>query len=129
MENINELKNPQLQKKIDHEINGINFTKNFRSATAEDWYVFLPSYQDPKSGGAVGRTFIHYELQGNRDVHINTTIIFTDPILGHSTNYTLVYAVCDEIINRLVGYADTLLTVYAGENSYDAEYIRKADQT
>jgi hypothetical protein len=25
-------------------------------------------------------------------------------------------------VNRLVGYADTLLSVHAGENSYNAEY-------
>ncbi|MFN7250152.1 MAG: hypothetical protein ACK4M9_05095 [Anaerobacillus sp.] len=100
------------------------FTKNFRSTTAEEWYVFLPSYNDPNSSGAVGKAIIHYDLQGNRDIFINTTIILDDPKLYEPTLYPLVYAVSDELINRLVGYANTLLSVHAGENSFQAEYVR-----
>ncbi|MCD8509185.1 MAG: hypothetical protein LRY73_04380 [Bacillus sp. (in: Bacteria)] len=103
----------------------MTFTKNFRSATAEEWYVFLPDYEDPKTGGAAGKVIIHYELQGNRDVFINTTIIFSDSKLWEPKLHPLVYAIADELVNRLVGYADTLLVVHAGENSYDAEYIQK----
>jgi hypothetical protein len=44
------------------------------------------------------------------------------PSLHKSEQHQLVYALADEIVNRLVGYADTLLSVHAGENSYNAEY-------
>ncbi|MDD1511657.1 hypothetical protein [Priestia megaterium] len=30
---------------IEKVINGMTFTKNFRSATAEEWYVFLPVWK------------------------------------------------------------------------------------
>jgi len=53
---------------IEKVINGMTFTKNFRSATAEEWYVFLPGYEDPRTGGAAGKAMIHYNLCGNRDV-------------------------------------------------------------
>ncbi|OLO40460.1 hypothetical protein BTR23_08230 [Alkalihalophilus pseudofirmus] len=33
----------------------------------------------------------------------------------------LVYAICDEIVNGIVGYANTLLAVHAGVNSYEAQ--------
>ncbi|WP_264467365.1 hypothetical protein [Priestia aryabhattai] len=33
----------------------MTFTKNFRSATAEECYVFLPGYEDPRTGGAAGK--------------------------------------------------------------------------
>ncbi|MBU8907407.1 hypothetical protein [Desertibacillus haloalkaliphilus] len=112
-----------MKEKIANEIRKMSFTKNFRSATAEEWYVFLGSYEDPKTGGAAGKTFIHYDLLGNKEVFINTTIIFDNPTLHDPKALPLVYGLCDEIVNRLVGYADTLLSVHAGENSYQAEYI------
>jgi hypothetical protein len=123
-ENVAELRNPEISEKIKTELAGMSFTKNLRSATAEEWYVFLPSYNDPISKGAVGKVIIHYDLQGNRDIFINTTIILDDPKLFDPTLYPLVYAVSDELINRLVGYANTLLSVHAGENSFQAEYVR-----
>jgi hypothetical protein len=123
-ENVAELRNQELSEKIKKELAGMYFTKNFRSATAEEWYVFLPSYNDPNSAGAVGKAIIHYDLQGNRDIFINTTVILDDPKLYKPTLYPLVYAVSDELINRLVGYANTLLSVHAGENSFQAEYVR-----
>ncbi|WP_394810756.1 hypothetical protein [Alkalibacillus aidingensis] len=106
------------------EVEGMTFTKNFRSATAEEWYIFLPNYQDPINSGAAGKAIIHYDLFGNRDVFINTTIIFDDPNLYNSELHSLVYLIADEIVNRLVGYADTLLSVHSGENSFRAEYIQ-----
>jgi hypothetical protein len=111
--------------RIEKVINGMTFTKNFRSATAEEWYVFLPGYEDPRTGGAAGKAMIHYNLYGNRDVFINTTVILDDPALFRTEIHPLVYAIADELVNRLVGYADTLLSVHAGENSFDAEYKQK----
>ncbi|MEB2264305.1 hypothetical protein LAV77_05780 [Priestia megaterium] len=108
--------------RIEKVINGMTFTKNFRSATAEEWYVFLPGYEDPRTGGAAGKAMIHYNLYGNREVFINTTVILDDPALFKGETHPLVYAIADELVNRLVGYADTLLSVHAGENSFDAEY-------
>lgn len=124
MENkkVVEVIDPFLKAKIEHEVNGLKFTKNFRSATAEEWYIFLPGFKDPQTGGAAGKVMIHYNLYGNRDVFINTTIIFEDPDMYALSLHPLVYALADEIVNRLVGYADTLLSVHAGENSYQAEY-------
>ncbi|MGG3154132.1 hypothetical protein ABEP50_00630 [Priestia megaterium] len=110
---------------IEKVINGMTFTKNFRSATAEEWYVFLPGYEDPRTGGAAGKAMVHYNLYGNRDVFINTTVILDDPALFRTEIHPLVYAIADELVNRLVGYADTLLSVHAGENSFDAEYKQK----
>jgi len=110
---------------IEKVINGMTFTKNFRSATAEEWYIFLPGYEDPRTGGAAGKAMIHYNLYGNRDVFINTTVILDDPALFRTEIHPLVYAIADELVNRLVGYADTLLSVHAGENSFDAEYKQK----
>ncbi len=124
-DNITTLISKEMQQKIDLTIKGLQFTKNFRSSSAEEWYIFLDHYQDPRTGGAAGKVIIHYDLYGNRDVFINTTIIFDDPKLFDKTEQSLVYALCDEIINRLVGYADTLLSVHSGENSYDAEYVGK----
>ena len=112
----------EMNSKIEQEINGMTYTKNFRSATAEEWYVFLPNFHDPRTGGAAGKVIVHYNLYGNRDTFINTTIIFDDPSLFHPNHSQLVYAIADELVNRIVGYADTLLSVHAGENSYDAEY-------
>ena len=112
----------EMQQEIERIIFGMNFTKNFRSATAEEWYLFLPGYQDPRSGGAAGKAMIHYNLYGNRDIYINTTVIIDDIALHKPDALPLVYAIADELVNRLVGYADTLLSVHAGENSYDAEY-------
>lgn len=106
-------------------IEGLGFTKNFRSATAEEWYVFIPGFEDPSLGGAPAKVFIQYDLQGNRDVFINTTIIINNPELHQQEESLLIQQIADELINRLVGYADTLLTVHAGENSYDAEYIKE----
>jgi hypothetical protein len=114
---------PEMEQKIQHEISGLTFTKNYRSPSAEEWYVFIPSYKDPQTKGAAGKTIIHYNLYGNKDIFINTTIIFDDPDLHKAEQYPLVYALADEIVNRLVGYANTLLSVHAGENSYEAEYI------
>ncbi|AWX56044.1 MULTISPECIES: hypothetical protein [Brevibacillus] len=117
------LMSPELQRKTEEAIQGLTFTKNFRSATAEEWYLFLPGYRDPQTEGACGKVFIHYDLIGNRDVFINTTVIFDDPKLYDPTLHPLVYAVVDEAVNRLVGYANTLLSVHAGFNSYSAEYL------
>jgi hypothetical protein len=117
-----DLKNQQLDSNIQAEVEKLSFTKNFRSQTAEEWYVFLKNFQDPQTGGAAGKVIIHYDLQGNRDVFINTTIIYNDPKLFEDKNHSLVYAVSDELVNRLVGYANTLLAVHAGANSYHAEY-------
>jgi hypothetical protein len=113
---------PQMKQEIERIISGMTFTKNFRSATAEEWYLFLPGYQDPRTGGAAGKVFVHYELTGNREIFINTTVIIDDPALFEPDAHQLVYTVADELVNRLVGYADTLLSVHAGQNSYDAEY-------
>lgn len=114
--------NLHVKHKIEEEMEGLKFTKNFRSATAEEWYIFLKNYSDPQSGGAAGKAIIHYNLYGNKEVFIHTTIIFDDQGLFDSALHPLVYAISDEIVNRLVGYADTLLSVHAGPNSYQAEY-------
>lgn len=113
---------PKMKKQIENELNGMSFSKNFRSATAEEWYIFLPGFKDPRTGGAAGKVIIHYNLYGNKDVFINTTVIWDDPALYQSHLHPLVYAIADELVNRLVGYADTLLSVHAGENSFDAVY-------
>ncbi len=102
------------------------FIKNFRSASAEEWYVFLPNFSDPRSDGAAGKAIIHYNLYGNKEVFINTTIIFNDPDLYNPELLPLVYGLAEELVNRLVGYADTLLSVHAGTNSFDAEYINNS---
>ncbi|MFC3885932.1 hypothetical protein ACFOU2_21625 [Bacillus songklensis] len=122
MDNIVDVINPEMNQRIKQIIDGMTFTKNFRSATAEEWYIFLPGYKDPRTGGAAGKAMIHYHLYGNKDVFINTTVILDDPALFDPDIHPLVYAVADELVNRLVGYADTLLSVHAGENSFDAEY-------
>ncbi|MCM3118405.1 hypothetical protein M3610_24650 [Neobacillus sp. MER 74] len=122
---IIEAVSPEKQQEIERVIHGMTFTKNFRSATAEEWYLFLPGYSDPRSGGAAGKTMIHYNLYGNREIFINTTVIIDNPVLHKPDAHLLVYAIADELVNRLVGYADTLLSVHAGENSYDAEYKQK----
>lgn len=119
---IVEVMDEKVKEKIEYEINGMKFTKNFRSPTAEEWYIFLPSFTDPLTGGAPGKTIIHYNLYDTKQIFINTTIIFDDPALHKSVQHKLVYALADEIVNRLVGYADTLLSVHSGENSYNAEY-------
>lgn len=111
-----------LRERIDKELAGLKFTKNFRSATAEEWYFFLPGFRAEQEGSAAGKVIIHYNLYGNREIFIHTTIIFMDLKIGESKLYPLVYALSDEIVNRLVGYADTLLSVHAGNNSYQAEY-------
>jgi hypothetical protein len=120
--NIIDVIDEDLKNQIKKEINGMTFTKNFRSPTAEEWYIFLPSYKDPVTGGAPGKTIIHYNLYDTKHIFINTTIIFDDPALHKNELHRLVYAISDEIVNRLVGYADTLLSVHSGENSYNAEY-------
>ncbi|MGM0877905.1 MAG: hypothetical protein ACQEWV_25020 [Bacillota bacterium] len=120
--NIIDVMDENLKKQIEDEIRGMTFTKNFRSPTAEEWYIFLPSYKDPVTGGAPGKAIIHYNLYDTKHIFINTTIIFDDPGLHKSELHHLVYAISDEIVNRLVGYADTLLSVHSGENSYNAEY-------
>ncbi|KQL54198.1 hypothetical protein AN964_12300 [Heyndrickxia shackletonii] len=112
----------QVKKDIEDEINALKFTKNFRSATAEEWYIFMKNYADPETGGAAGKAIIHYNLYGNKEIFINTTIIFDDERLFNQELYSLVYAIADETVNRLIGYADTLLSVHAGSNSYHAEY-------
>ncbi|MFS0602059.1 hypothetical protein AB1L10_08985 [Peribacillus frigoritolerans] len=116
--------NPKELKKIMTVIERMSFTKNFRSATAEEWFVFIPGFNDPSTGGAAGKAIVHYNLYGNKDMFINTTVILDDPVLFEEENFQLVYSICDELINRLVGYADTLLSVHAGSNSYNAEYKR-----
>lgn len=122
MDNIIDVMDEELREKIENEISGMTFTKNFRSPTAEEWYIFLPSFKDPVTGGAAGKTIIHYNLYDTKHIFINTTIIFDDPKLHKNESHRLVYAISDEIVNRLVGYADTLLSVHSGENSYNAEY-------
>lgn len=114
---------PEFQEKLQSELSGLTFAKNFRSASAEEWYIFLPHYHDPKTGGAAGKAIIHYNLYGNKDIFINTTVIFEDPKLHNFELHSLVYSIAEELVNRLVGYADTLLAVHAGENSYNAEYV------
>lgn len=121
-EKIIEAIQPEMKKRIESEIEGMSFSKNFRSATAEEWYIFLPGFKDPRTGGAAGKAIIHYNLYGNKDVFINTTIIWDDPAMYEPHLHPLVYAIGDELVNRLVGYADTLLSVHAGENSFDAAY-------
>lgn len=113
----------EMPKRIKAEVDGMRFTKNFRSATAEEWFVFLPSFRDPQTDGAAAKAIIHYDLIGNKEVFINTTIIYDDPDLHEPENHNLVYALSEELINRLVGYADTLLSVHCGVNSYQAEYV------
>jgi hypothetical protein len=113
----------EMQEHITGEVVGMRFTKNFRSATAEEWYIFLPSYHDPAHGGAAGKAIVHYDLIGNKDIYINTTVILDDPKLYVTEHHVLVYAISEEIINRLVGYANTLLSVHCGVNSYQAEYL------
>ncbi|PEZ80414.1 MULTISPECIES: hypothetical protein [Bacillaceae] len=116
--------NPEELKKIMKVTERMSFTKNFRSATAEEWFVFIPGFNDPVTEGAAGKAIVHYNLYGNKDMFINTTVILDDPVLFEEENFQLVYSICDELINRLVGYADTLLSVHAGSNSYNAEYKR-----
>lgn len=113
---------PIKESDFQQEINRISFTKNFRSASTEEWYGFLPGFKDPDSGGAAGKAITHYNLFRNKEVFINTTVILDDPALHEETHQTLVYGIADEIENRLVGYADTLLSVHCGPNSYQAEY-------
>ncbi|WP_113930300.1 hypothetical protein [Bacillus sp. P14.5] len=107
---------------IDRQLERMTFTKNFRSPSAEEWYVFLPDFQDPRTGGAAGKVIVHYDLLGNKDVFVNTTIILDDPKLHKQELHHLVYAIGDELVNRLVGYAAALLSMHAGDNSYDAKY-------
>ncbi|MGE7185036.1 hypothetical protein ACQKKK_13870 [Peribacillus sp. NPDC006672] len=116
--------NPEDLKKIQNVTERMSFTKNFRSATAEEWFVFIPGFKDPVTGGAAGKAIVHYNLYGNKDMFINTTVILDDLVLFEEENFQLVYSICDELVNRLVGYADTLLSVHAGSNSYNAEYKR-----
>lgn len=123
MDEITDL-NPEESKRLKQVAAGMTFTKNFRSATAEEWHVFVPGFSDPKTGGAAGKAIVHYGLMGNRDMFINTTFILDDPVLFDEDRFQLVYALADEAVNRLVGYADTLLSVHAGMNSYQAEYKR-----
>ncbi|PAE44103.1 hypothetical protein [Bacillus sp. 7884-1] len=47
---------------------------------------------------------------------------FIQAYIHNSKQHQIVYALADEIVNRLVGYANTLLSVHSGENSYNAEY-------
>ncbi|MFC4324070.1 hypothetical protein [Litchfieldia salsa] len=121
------LVNKEEKLKIETELKSLRFTKNFRSASAEEWYLFLEHFQDPNIGGAAGKVIVHYNLYGNREVFINTTIIIDDPLLHEKKHQQLLYAICDETIDRLVGYADTLLSVHAGKNSYDAEYVDQSN--
>ncbi|MGD6801182.1 hypothetical protein FZC79_20700 [Rossellomorea vietnamensis] len=110
------------RSEIDRQISRMTFTKNFRSPSAEEWFVFLADFQDPRTGGAAGKVIIHYDLLGNKEVFVNTTVILDDPQLHRQERHHLVYAVGDELVNRLVGYAATLFSMHAGENSYDAKY-------
>src|SRR5437762_2380943 len=122
MDGIIDFIDNRLKEQINTEISGMTFTKNFRSPSAEEWFIFLPSYKDPVTGGATGKAIIHYNLYDTKQIFINTTIIFDDPTLHERKLYQVVYAISDEIVNRLVGYAETLLSVHSGENSYNAEY-------
>jgi hypothetical protein len=121
-DNVIDVMNEELKRQIEEEINGMTFTKNFRSPSAEEWYIFLTNYKDPLTGGAPGKVIIQYNIFDNQEICINTTIMFDDPTLHKSKLNLLVYALSDEIVNRLVGYANTLLSVHSGENSYNAEY-------
>jgi hypothetical protein len=80
----------EMQEKIDRVKNGLSYTKNFRSATAEEWYIFIPGYQDPRSGGAAGKAIIHYNLYGNRDVFINTTVILLCKVNDNLTQLLMI---------------------------------------
>lgn len=121
------LKNALPQEKVLELVDGLSFTKNFRSASAEEWYLFLPGFQDPRTKGAAGKAIIHYNLYGTKEIFINTTIIYDDPSLHQPEMKFIVQAFSEEVINRLVGYANTLLSVHAGENSYDTEYLGGSD--
>ena len=120
--NIIDVMSDAQKEQIDFEIKGMTFTKNFRSPSAEEWYVFLPSFKDPLTGGAAGKAIIHYNLFDTKEIFINTTVILDDPALHKPEQHQPVYALADELVNRLVGYAETLLSVHSGENSYNAEY-------
>lgn len=122
-EKTTDLLSSEYKQKINYEIERLRFTKNFRSASAEEWYVFLPSFKDPQTQGAAGKVIIHYDLLGNKDIFIHTTIIYDDPTLYEKENSALVYAISEELINQLVGYAQTLVSVHCGPNSYQAEYL------
>ncbi|WHZ06209.1 hypothetical protein QNH48_16565 [Neobacillus sp. YX16] len=47
---------------------------------------------------------------------------FIRAYIQNSNQHQIVYALANEIVNRLVGNANTLLSVHSGENSYNAEY-------
>jgi hypothetical protein len=47
-----------------------------------------------------------------------------DPVLFEQEIFFHVYSIADEQVYFLVGYADTLLPVHAGANSYNVEYKR-----
>jgi hypothetical protein len=117
------LQTSKSHEKMKELVDSLTFTKNFRSASAEEWYLFLPGFQDPRTKGAAGKAIIHYNLYGTKEIFINTTIIYDDPSLHQPEMKYIVQAFSEEVINRLVGYADTLLSVHAGENSYDTEYL------
>ncbi|WP_249745268.1 hypothetical protein [Mesobacillus boroniphilus] len=86
----------------------MKFTKNFRSATEEEWYEFLPGFKDQGIGGAVGKAVIHYNLYGIKE-------IFDDSGLHEERNHQLVYGLDVEIVNRLLGYTDTLMSLHLGK--------------
>ncbi|MFD6208960.1 MULTISPECIES: hypothetical protein [unclassified Peribacillus] len=119
---LNKIKDitPEDVEKIQTVNKGMSFTKNFRSAT----FVFIPGFKDPITEGAAGKAIAHYNLYGNKDMFINTTVIMDDQALFKEENFQLLYSICDELVNRLVGYANTLLSVHVGSNSYNAEYKR-----
>ena len=119
--NIVDVIDPKMSKQIDKEMKGLTFTKTFALLLQRNG-TFLPSYKDPITGGAAGKVIIHYNLSHTKEIFINTTIIFDDPALHKESLHHLVYAISDELVNRLVGYADTLLSVHSGNNSYNAEY-------
>lgn len=53
--NKSKMNNPDINKLIDIEVNGLKFTKKFSSPTAEECYIFLTKYIDTVSGGAAGK--------------------------------------------------------------------------
>jgi len=42
--NVVDVIDPKMSKQIKKEIKDLTFTKNFRSPSAEEWYIFFPSY-------------------------------------------------------------------------------------
>ncbi len=73
--NVIQVIDPQMEKRIETEREGLKFTKNFRSATAEEWYVFLPGFKDPKEKILI-RQSINHPLKYKKDKQYRTYITY-----------------------------------------------------